>query len=114
MEIAVRADPELTLRQGQLAYIYAMTGDNAGAASLLGRMRRNGVSESTHPVAFAIVHLSLGDTDRALDLLQRAEARHDVGLLTAASPLDDPMYARVRSHPRFRQIMERMGLLRFM
>lgn len=114
MEIAVRADPELTLRQGQLAYIYAMTGDNSGAASLLGRMRRNGVSESTHPVAFAIAHLSLGDTDRALDLLERAEARHDVGLLTAASPLDDPMYARVRSHPRFRQIMERMGLLRFM
>ena len=110
MEIAVKADPELTLRLGQLAYVYASTGDRAQALSVVNRMRRNGVSEETHPVAFAIALLSLGDVERAMDLLERAEAKRDVGLLTAASPLDDPMYARVRSHPRFVRIMERMGL----
>ncbi|MGK2960654.1 MAG: protein kinase domain-containing protein, partial [Gemmatimonadaceae bacterium] len=110
MEIAVKADPELTLRLGQLAYIYASTGDRSGASSVLSRMRRNGVSEETHPVAFAIALLSLGETENAMDLLERAEAKRDVGLLTAASPLDDPMYAKVRSHPRFIRIIERMGL----
>jgi hypothetical protein len=43
-------------------------------------------------------------------LLERAEARRDVGLLTAASPLDDPMYAKIRTHPRFIRILDRMRL----
>jgi hypothetical protein len=76
-------------------------------------MRQNRASVETHPVAFAIALLALGQTDDALDLLERAEQKRDVGLLTAASPLDDPMYASVRNHPRFMKIMERMGLSRF-
>ncbi len=114
MELSVKADPELALRQGQLAYIYAQSGDRVAASAVLGRMKRHGVSEATHPVAFAIAHLSLGDTAKALGLLERAESKHDVGLLTAASPLDDPMYAPLRANPRFIRIMERMGLARFM
>jgi TolB-like protein/Tfp pilus assembly protein PilF len=113
IEIAVKADPELTLRQGQLAYIYAATGDRRAAESVVSRMEQKGVSGESHPVAFAIAHLALGHVDMALDLLERAERKRDVGLLTAASPLDDPMYASVRSHPRFLAIMERMGLSRF-
>jgi predicted Zn-dependent protease len=114
MDLAVRADPELTLRQGQLAYIYASTGDTAGAAAVLERMKRSHASEATAPVAFAIAHLALGDTGKALDLLEQAESKHDVGLLTAASPLDDPMYAPIRHNPRFIRLMDRMGLSRFM
>ena len=110
MEIAAQADREMTLRQGQLAYIYASIGERAEAESVLRGMQRNGVSEATHPVAFAIVHLSLGEVERAIDLLERAETHRDVGLLTAASPLDDPMYAKIRTHPRFIRILERMRL----
>ncbi len=113
MEIAAKADAELMLRQGQLAYVYAATGDRQAATEVLSRMRRSGVSEESHAVAFAITHLSLGNSGRALDLLERAEAKRDVGLLTAASPLDDPAYAAIRNDPRFLRIMERMGLARF-
>ena len=109
----MKADPELTLRQGQLAYIYAATGDRAAAESVVRRMQQKGVSEDSHPVAFAIAPLALGHTDMALDLLERAERKRDVGLLIPASPLDDPMYASVRTHPRFLAIMQRMGLSRF-
>jgi TolB-like protein/Tfp pilus assembly protein PilF/tRNA A-37 threonylcarbamoyl transferase component Bud32 len=114
MDLAVKTDPELTLRRGQLAYIYATTGDMAGAAAVLERMKRDRASETTHPVAFAIADLALGDTGKALDLLEQAESKHDIGLLTAASPLDDPMYAPIRRNPRFIRLMERMGLSRFM
>lgn len=112
-EIAGRADPELALRQGQLAYVYAKTGDRAAASAVLERMKQSGASETTQPVAFAITYLALGDTSKALDLLERAEATHNNGLLTAASPLDDPTYAPIRDNPRFIRILQKMDLWRF-
>lgn len=112
MEIAVRNDPELLGRKGQLAYVYAHTGDRQKALELLQQMKREG-SESSNQVAFALVYIALGETDRALTLLEEAATRRDDALLTAASPLDDPVYAPVRNHPRFLKLMEQMDLLRF-
>ena len=112
MEIAVRNDPELLGRKGQLAYVYAHTGERQKALDLLEQMRRDG-SESRNQVAFALVYIALGETDRALSLLEEAVRRRDDELLTAASPLDDPVYAPVRNHPRFLKILEQMDLLRF-
>jgi hypothetical protein len=76
-------------------------------------MRRGGASEQTHQVAFAIAYIALGENDKSLTLLEQAVKRHDIGLLTAASPLDDPTYAPVRDDPRFRNIINQMGLSRF-
>lgn len=59
-------------------------------------MRRNGASEDAHEVAFAIVYVALGDKDKALALLESAVKKRDIGLLTAASPLDDPTYDPIR------------------
>ena len=112
MEIAVRNDPELLGRKGQLAYVYAHTGDRQRALDLLEQMKRDG-SESRNQVAFALVYIALGETDRALSLLEEAVKSRDDELLTAASPLDDPVYAPVRNHPRFLKILEQMDLLRF-
>jgi eukaryotic-like serine/threonine-protein kinase len=113
MEIAVRDDPELVLRKGQLAYVYAMTGDRTGAMKVVEQMKREALSESSSQVAFAIAFIALGDTDQALTLLEKAARRHDIGLLTAASPLDDPTYAPVRNNPRFVAILKQMDLLRY-
>jgi len=110
METAVRNDPELVLRQGQLAFVYGKTGDRSKALAVVTKMKRGGASESNHQVAFAIAYLALGDTSKALDLLEQAVERHDIGLLTAASLLDDPTYAQVRDDPRFVNIIGRMGL----
>ena len=113
METAVKDDPELVLRKGQLAYVYAKTGDSAKARAILDAMRQSGASENTSQVAFAIAYIALGDTDHGLTLLEAAAKRHDIGLLTAASPLDDPTYAPVRNDPRFIGILKQMDLLRF-
>jgi pentatricopeptide repeat protein len=112
METAVRNDPELLGRKGQLAYVYARTGDRDKALKLLEQMKRD-ASVNSNQVAFALVHIALGDTDTALTLLEEAVRRRDGELLTAASPLDDPVYAPVRNHPRFLRVMEQMDLLRF-
>lgn len=113
MEIAVQNDPELVLRKGQLAYVYAKTGDQAKARAVLEEMRKAGASEAANQVAFAIPYIALGEKDKALDLLEAAARRRDIGLLTAASPLDDPTYAEVRNDPRFIGILKEMDLLRF-
>jgi serine/threonine-protein kinase len=113
MEIAVRNDPELVLRKGQLAYVYAKTGDPVRARAILDEMRKSGASESQNQVAFAIPYIALGENDKALDLLEAAARRRDIGLLTAASPLDDPTYAPLLNNPRFNRILETMDLARF-
>lgn len=76
-------------------------------------MKQSGASETTQPVAFAIAYLALDDNSKALDLLERAEAKRDNRLLTAASPLDDPTYAPIRDNPRFIRILQKMDLWRF-
>ncbi|HEX2721774.1 MAG TPA: protein kinase [Gemmatimonadaceae bacterium] len=113
MEIAVKADPELVLRKGQLAFVYGKTGDRAKALQTIEEMKRRGATENTNQVAFAIAYIALGENDRALTLLENAVKRHDIGLLTAAAPLDDPTYAPVRNDPRFRRILDQMDLSRF-
>lgn len=113
MEIAVARDPELLLRKGQLAYVYAKTGDSDKARQILADMKSSAASENSNHVAFAIVYIALGDNDKALSLLEAAAKKHDIGLLTAASPLDDPTYAPVRNDPRFLRILGAMDLLRF-
>jgi serine/threonine-protein kinase len=112
LETAVRNDPDLVMRKGQLAFVYARTGDPNRARAILDDMKRN-VPENAHEVAFALVHISLGEKDKALDLLEAAVTKHDIGLLTAASPLDDPTYDSIRNEPRFLKILEQMDLARF-
>jgi len=111
METAVRNDPEILGRKGQLAYVYARTGDPEKARELLRQMKLEG-SGNNH-VELALVHIALGEIEPALTLLEEAVKRRDGALLTAASPLDDPVYAPVRNHPRFLKILEQMDLLRF-
>ena len=113
LETAVRNDPDLVLRKGQLAYVYAKTGDPDRARAILDEMRKNGTSEDAHAVAFAIVYVALGEKDKALSLLESAVKKRDIGLLTAASPLDDPTYDPIRNDPRFVKILEQMDLARF-
>ncbi len=83
------------------------------AREILDQMKKGGASEETNQVAFAIAYIALGENDRALSLLEQAAERRDIGLLTAASPLDDPTYEPVRNDPRFLKILQKMDLLRF-
>jgi serine/threonine-protein kinase len=112
LETAARNDPDLVMRKGQLAFVYANTGDPGRARAILEEMKTK-ASENSHQVAFALVYLALGEKSKTLDLLEAAAKRRDIGLLTAASPLDDPTYDSIRNEPRFVKILEQMDLLRF-
>jgi predicted Zn-dependent protease len=110
-EAAVRLDPELALRRGQLANTYAMAGRTADARRIVDSLEnvqrvRGGVA-----TAVATGLIGLKDYPRALDYLEIAVREHDIALMTAQSLVPDPLYDPLRNQPRFQAILRQMNLL---
>lgn len=68
------------------------------------RFRRNASAKSTE----AFLWLGVGDTTRALALLEQATDEHE--MWPEPDSVDDPMFARVRGSPRFRALVRRVHL----
>jgi serine/threonine protein kinase/tetratricopeptide (TPR) repeat protein len=113
MESGARLDPELAVRQGQLAYIYGKTGRRARAEAILAALEQRSKSEKVSPVALVYAHIGLGQTDAALAELERAVEAHDIALVSTGTILLDRIYDPLRSDPRFERILERMHLSQF-
>jgi Flp pilus assembly protein TadD len=108
MELSAKLDANLALRQGQLAYAYAVSGDKEKARALLAKLTERAKSDKISPLAFALAYVGLGETDAALSALERAVDHHDISL--TASSLTDHDWDRIRAEPRFTRILERTGL----
>jgi serine/threonine-protein kinase len=95
--------------RGILGYAYAIRGKHADAHRLLAEI--DGASKAGyHPLGLfsaAFVHIGLGQYDRALDGLERLCAERSTLLHW---PKCDPLFDPLRSHPRFQDILRRMGL----
>jgi serine/threonine protein kinase/tetratricopeptide (TPR) repeat protein len=90
-----------------LAYVLGHDGRRPEAAALLGELERQGREGYVSPVAFATVHLGLGDLAAALDWAERAyQERRGWLVYFAVNPLLDPL----RGEPRFQALVERMRL----
>jgi TolB-like protein/DNA-binding winged helix-turn-helix (wHTH) protein len=66
------------------------------------------------PVNFAEVYASLGDKERAFYWLEQAYAHHDIGIASTDEPLaslrNDFLLNPLRSDPRFKDLVRRVGL----
>jgi serine/threonine-protein kinase len=80
------------------------TDEAKGIVRTLEEARANGY---VPPALLARVYASLGDVERALASLQEAKAEHAFSLLFLAI---DPDYEPLRSDPRFRALVEELGL----
>jgi tetratricopeptide (TPR) repeat protein len=77
------------------------------AVSLLHQLLARSEHEPVPPRCFAFLYAATGDHDRALDWLEKACEVRDSGLFwLRIMPLYDPL----RSHPRFQQLLRRVGL----
>jgi adenylate cyclase len=90
-----------------LAYTHAAAGNRVEAQRLLEGL----LSEAQHPsvpaAAIALIYGQLGDRDNAFRWLDRAvEQRSSFLLFIKVSPRVDPL----RSDPRYRQLLQRIGL----
>ena len=107
LALAIRVDSTNPTNVGEKARIDARCGRTddarAGIANLL---RRSQDERTLFPLAIA--YAGLGDSQKALDYLERAVERRVIGL-TAYKVASDPMFDSIRHHPRFREILREMG-----
>lgn len=90
-----------------LAHAYALEGKTDKARELLGELM--GATEGRYVASplIARAHLGLGEFERALDWLEKGFAERSYWMVFLKC---DPVYDPVRSHPRFVQLMNRVGL----
>ena len=86
-------------------YIYAVTHRHDEARRVLGKLQQLARDRNISPWHAAIVHLGLGEHDRALDLIEQAYRARDwqVRMLPVEPLLDD-----LRSYPRYRELADKV------
>jgi TolB-like protein/Tfp pilus assembly protein PilF len=108
LEQAVAISPSNTMWLGQLGEAYALAGNLAKAREILGELEeRRAAGAFVSPYHIAYVYTGLRDSDRAMDLLERAVAERTG---PAYSIKGSFLLAPLRNHPRFRALLRQMKL----
>jgi serine/threonine-protein kinase len=90
-----------------MAQVYALAGDEKRARGLLAELVELSNAKYVPGTCFAIVHMGLGEMDRALDWLDRACAHRDLPLSALKT---HPLYDPLRGEKRFQALLKRMRL----
>ena len=107
LEQALSILPEEERLMADLGYCHALAGNAAKARLYLRRIEVNAEDRYVDPVHPALVHLGLGETDRAIELLQRA---YEIQSPVLCEVPIDPRYAPIGADPRFAELVRGMGL----
>jgi tetratricopeptide (TPR) repeat protein len=91
---------------GMLGQAYGRNGQKDEAQKVLARLNEQAKSRYVAPYAIAVVHLGLGDKERALDELERAFQRGDTNYLFVVKV--DPMLDDLRGNPRFEALVQKV------
>ena len=88
-----------------LARAYALSGQKDAAAKLLSDLKTSSTPGFSHASEIAAIYVSLGDTNEAMNWLEKGYAeRFNPGVLIR--PGFDPL----RTDPRFKNLVHRVGL----
>jgi eukaryotic-like serine/threonine-protein kinase len=103
--IAVSESPALA--EAGLGVVAAGRGRPEETRNLVAELAARAAKRYVSPVAFVMLHAALGETEPALDWLERAheQRRGWLAYLNVEPALDG-----LRAHPRFRRLQERMRL----
>lgn len=108
LERAVAIAPENTMWLAQLGQARGMTGDAAGAREILRDLERRAAAGGyVSPYHMAYVHTGLGESECALDWLERAVARRAGPAYGIKGSF---LFTPLREHPRFRALLREMRL----
>ena len=90
-----------------LAVAHVAAGDRRAAEAILRELETRDAAGYVPATSLAAVRNALGDTDGALDLLERAYQEHDVRLAFLGV---DSRWNNLRAQPRFRALARQLGL----
>ncbi|PYP18552.1 MAG: hypothetical protein DMD52_01810 [Gemmatimonadetes bacterium] len=89
-----------------LGHVYAVTGRRAEAGQLIDELRRQSREGYVSPYFFALISVGRGELDRAVGMLDQAAEERSTLLVYLRM---DPRFAPLRSDPRFRALLRRLG-----
>jgi tetratricopeptide (TPR) repeat protein len=93
---------------GALGQVLALSGRREQARECLQKLERMSHSRHIQSAAFAILHLGLGDIDESLTWLETACEQHEAQI---AALKVHPVYEPLRSEPRFKVMLQKIGFL---
>jgi serine/threonine-protein kinase len=93
-----------------LGTLYGWAGRNQGARSILRKLENVAMGAYVSPLCWAWVHMGLGEAEEAFQWLERAVEEHDPQIVHLSAK---PMYDNLRNDPRFRELLRRLSLERF-
>ena len=91
----------------QLGEAYGLAGDTAKARSVLAELEERAKREYVSPYHFAYLYTGLGETDRAMDLLERAVAERTGSAYGIKGSF---LFKSLHGHPRFQALLKQMNL----
>lgn len=100
--ISIEEDPMLI--QAYVGYAYAMSGKRDEALAILDKLKTT--KEYVSPAELAVLYAGLGDKEEAIASLERAYAAHDLQIQYLKV---EAHYDSLRSDPRFKDLMLRVG-----
>lgn len=105
-EARASLEKALAISRGEPHAVAALGALDADA-SALGRLAELSLTRDVSPVHFATVHTALGETERALEWLEGAEAARSGWLVYLRT---EPRLDALRGHARFEELVTRVGL----
>jgi serine/threonine-protein kinase len=106
---ALALSPGSTLAKSELGYAYARAGRREEALRMIDELQQSPGQRRASPFYLALVHVGLGENDRAIELLQNAYNERAERLVWLRT---DARFDPLRQDPRFNEILVRMGLAR--
>jgi tetratricopeptide (TPR) repeat protein len=107
LERAVALSPGSTQWLSQLGQAYGLVGKVAEARRILRQLEDEAAHTFVSPYHLVFVYIGLGEHERALDLLERSVREHAGAVYGIKGSF---LLAPLRSHPRFKALLERMNL----
>jgi serine/threonine-protein kinase len=90
-----------------LARVYALAGKKEDAQKTLNQLLQMAKQRYVAPTSIALIYAALGDKDQAFAWLAEADKAHDLQIVRLKT---DPMFSRLRSDPRFDELVKRVGI----
>jgi adenylate cyclase len=100
-------EPAMNFALSGLGEAYGSSGKERQARGILARLETLSRTTYVPPTSFVHVYTSLGDWDRAFAWLEQGYQEHSTGLSLLSN---DERYDPVRSDPRFKSLLTRIGL----
>jgi TolB-like protein/Tfp pilus assembly protein PilF len=107
LERAVAISPGSAIWLAQLGEAYALAGRETKAREILGELEARSRTQYVSPYHFAYLYTGLGETDRAMDCLERAVAERAGPVYAIKGSF---LFTPLRTHPRFKALLRRMNL----